>query len=110
MKKIKIKSWKSTVPDKGGETREVDESLLNALNMLIANKRPEEIPKGIDKFRLFHRLSKAFIKAEQTKVLELEEHDYSFLKETIEKDVPSVWGMSPNINEAIEEFMNAKTV
>ena len=104
MREIKIWGWKATTPD----GKPVEENLLIGLNVLIANKKPEEIPKGIDKFRLFGRLARAFEKAEKTKILELEEADYSFLKETIEKDVPSTWAMNPNMNKAIEEFLNAK--
>jgi hypothetical protein len=104
MRKIKIVKWKSKIaPDK-----EVDEDLLAALNILIGNKRPEEIPRGLDKFRLFGRLSKAFEKADKSGVLEFEEFDYTFLKETIEKDIPSTWGMNANITKAVEEFLNAK--
>ena len=114
MRKIKLDTWKSRVPifDKDGKTvlrtEERDENLLTALNVLIASKKPEEMPRGLDKFRTFGRLSKAFDKAEKTKVLELEETDYSFLKETIETDVPSSWGMNENISKAIEEFLESK--
>ena len=114
MRKIKIKSWKAKVPEFGtdGKTivgaKEVDENLLIALNNLIAAKKPEEIPRGLDKFRLFNRISKAFYKADKTKVLELEEADYSFLKQSIEKDIPSTWGMNENLNAAVEEFMKSE--
>jgi len=112
MKKIKIKSWKSKVPiyedGKIVGSEEKDETLLDALNVLIANKKPEEMPRGLDKFRTFNRLSKAFDKADKTKVLELEETDYSFLKTSIEKDTPASWGMNQNISQAIEDFLEAK--
>ena len=112
MRKIKIETWKSRVPKYEGEKvvgyEEMDESLLTALNVLIGSKKPEEIPRGIDKFRLFGRLSKAFIKAEEKKELWLEETDYSFLKEMIEKDAPATWGMNENLNKAIEAFLEAK--
>ena len=84
------------------------ETILDALNVLIGNKKPEEMPKGIDHFRTFNRLSKAFEKAEKSKVLELEESDYSFLKTSIEKDTPASWGMNLSISEAIEDFLSAK--
>jgi len=112
MKKIKIKSWKSNVPIyKDGKivgSEEKDETLLDALNVLIANKKPEEMPRGLDKFRTFNRLAKAFDKAEKTKILELEETDYSFLKTSIESDTPATWGMNASISEAIEDFLSAK--
>lgn len=113
MRKINIKTWKAQVPvvDDSGKvigSKEGDEDLLTALNNLIGAKKPEDVPRGLDKFRLFGRLSKAFSKADKSKVLQLEEADYSFLKETIEKDVPSTWGMSENILNAVEEFMSAE--
>jgi len=103
MRKIKIESWKVNI---NGE--EKDENILMALNLLLSSKKPEEIPRGIDKFRLFGRLSKAFEKAEKTKMLVLEESDYSFLKKMIETDVPSTWGMNSNAFKAIEDFLEAK--
>ncbi len=114
MRKIKLDKWKSPrqIFDKEGkptgETEVVDEDLLAALNVLIANKKPEEMPRGLDKFRTFGRLSKAFEKADNSRVLELEEADYKFLKDEIEKSVPSAWGMNKNISKAIEGFLEAK--
>lgn len=115
MKKIKLEKWKSNVPIYGEDgktivgTEEKDEDLLTALNVLIANKKPEDMPRGIDKFRLFGRISKAFEKADESRVLELEESDYTFLKEAIEKDTPASWGMNKNILKAIESFLEAKS-
>lgn len=117
MRKIKIRNWKAAVPVYEGEgkdrrivsTKEQDENLLIAINLLIANKKPEEMPRGLDKFRLFNRLTKAFTKADKTKELVLEETDYMFLKDMIEKDVPSVWGMNDNLCKAFEEFLEAKS-
>lgn len=112
MRKIKIEKWKSKVPQyKDGEivgTEEKDETLLDALNVLIANKKPEDMPKGVDNFRTMSRLSKAFIKAEETGILELEETDYKFIKDDLEKNIPSAWGMNENIMKAVEEFLDAK--
>ena len=66
------------------------------------------MPRALDNFRLFGRLSKAFEKADEKGVLELEEVDYSFLKNMLETDTPAAWGMNENILEAVEEFLNAK--
>ena len=113
MRKVKVETWKANVPERDElgniiGTKLVDENLLVALNNLIGAKKPEDIPKGLDKFRLFNRLSKAFEKAEKTKELVLEESDYKFLKDTVEKDIPSIWGMSQGISKAIESFLEAK--
>ena len=104
MRKISIKKWKAT--DNTG--KEVEENTLIMLNALLLNKKPDELPKGLDKFRLFNRIGKAFDIAEKTNELILEEADYLFLKGAIEKDIPSVWGLNKNILKAIDEFLNAK--
>jgi len=112
MRKIKIEKWKSHLPKyENGEivgTVEKEETLLDAINVLIANKKPEEMPKGLDNFRLMGRLSKAFEKADETGFLELEEVDYQFVKEDLEKNIPSTWGMNLNIMKAVENFLNVK--
>lgn len=112
MRKVKIDKWKAKVPQyedgKVVGSIEQDETLLTALNILLSNKKPEEIPRGLEKFRLFHRLVGAFDKADKEGVLTLEEADYSFLKGMLEKDVPSVWGFNDNLNKAIEAFLEAK--
>jgi len=113
MRKIKLEKWKSRVPvySEGkatGQFEEKDEDLLIALNVLIANKKPEEMPRGLDKFRTFGRLAKAFDKAIESRVLELEETEYKFLKDEIEKSIPSTWGLNENIMKAVESFLEAK--
>lgn len=105
MRKIKLEKWKSKTPD----GKEMDEDLLMALNVLIANKKPEDMPRGLDKFRIFNRLSKAFEKADKSRVLELEETEYKFLKDEIENSIPSGWGMNQNIAKAVESFLEAKS-
>jgi len=104
MRKIQIKSWKA----KGLDGKENDEDLTNVLSVLISNKKPEEIPRGIDNFRLFGRIVKAFDKAKKDKVLELEEAEYNFIKNDMDKEVPATWGANKNISEAIESFLDAK--
>ena len=104
MRKVKIEKWKA----KDRDGNEYDESILTALNVLINNKKPEDIPRGLDKFRLFNRITKAFDKAEKSGELILEEADYKFLKDIVEKDIPSVWGANDNILKAVESFVDAK--
>lgn len=114
MRKIKVEKWKSKVPKYDDEgkivgTTEKDETLLDAINVLIANKKPEEMPRGIDNFRTMSRLSKAFEKADEIGILELEEVDYKFVKDDMIKNIPSTWGMNQNIMNAVEEFLNAES-
>ena len=104
MREIEVKKWVGKNP----EGNDVEESTLGALNILISGQKPEEIPRGIDKFRLFGRLAKAFDKADKSGVLVLEESDYSFVKKAVEKNIPSVWAMNNDINEAITIFLNAE--
>ena len=113
MRKIKIETWKARVPvmdEKGAvvDSKEADENLLVALNNLIGAKKPEELPRGIDKFRIFGKIAEAFEKADKSGILELEDREYKFLKETIDKDVPAAWGFNKNINKAITDFLEAK--
>jgi len=112
MYKIKIDKWKARVPivEDGVvvDYKEADEDLLIALNNLVGGKKPEEMPRGIDKFRIFSKISLAFEKADKTGMLELEDREYKFLKDTVEKDVPAAWGMNKNIMKAVTAFLEAK--
>lgn len=113
MRKIKIETWKATVPifEADGktvmETKEVDENILVAMNNLVGGKKPEEMPRGIDKYRLFNRIGKAFDKAEKDGELVLEDQDYDFLKKTVESDIPASWGMNKKLFIEIEKFLES---
>jgi len=67
------------------------------------------MPRGLDNFRTMSRLSKAFEKADASGLLELEEVDYKFIKDDLEKNIPSTWGMNQNIMKAVESFLDAKS-
>ena len=103
MRKIVISKWKVNF-----EGKEIEESLLSAISVLITSRKPELQPKGLEKFRIYNRLAKAFDKAEESGILELEESEYKFLKDIIEEDIPSVWGSNKNISNAINDFLEAK--
>lgn len=114
MKRINVVNWMTKIPDiVGGEQVGLkdgkEENIIDVLNILIAGKKPEDMPRGLDNFRLLHRLSKAFDKAKKSKMLLLQVGDYEFLKKTIDKDVFGMWGMNDNISNAIEDFLDAKT-
>ncbi len=102
-RKIENVKWKAN--DRDG--KEIDESLATALKSLLLMKDPQQMPKGLDKFRLYGQLTKAFDKAEETGTIVLEEHPYNFLKSIIEKDMPALWGTNKNISSAIEKFLEA---
>ena len=98
--------WKAN--DRDG--KEVEENLATVLKSLLMMKDPKEIPRGIDKFRLYSQMTKAFDEAEKTGTIVLEEYSYSFIKKMIESDTPAIWGMNSNISGAIEKIMEAKKV
>jgi len=104
MRKIEIGKWK----EPNAEGKEIEVTLLNIINALIGNRKPEQMGRGVDGFRTMNRLAKAFDKAEKSKILELEEIDYKSLKEIVEKDIPDAWGFNKDISEAIERFLNAE--
>lgn len=125
MREIEVKKWKSTVKDylhnkdggiimdESGKPKvgdvEIEESTIQLLEALIKNKRPEDMPRGLSHFRTFNRIAKSFDKAEKTSVIEIDEVDYMFLKDTIEKEIPSIWGTNQNYADAVSLFLDAKT-
>ena len=104
MRKIKVVKWIEKV---NGE--DVDTDTTSLLDMMIKMTKPEDAPRGLDNFRIMNRLDKAFSNAKKSGTLELEEQDYKFLKDRIEKDVPAIWGSIPKAAEAIELFVEAKS-
>ena len=105
MKKIEVKSWEA----KDSEGKALKEDTLLVLSVLVNSAKPENIPRGLDNFRLFSRISRAFDKAEIEKVLVLEETDYSFLKKLIEEAIPAQWAFNKERVEAIDAFLNAES-
>lgn len=104
MRKIKIKEkWK----EKAGE-KDIEVSLIEGLNALISAKDPKDMPRGLDKARMFNRLIKAFDEAKKSDELILEETDYSFLKKTIEEGIPAEWGRNDKMMSEVENFMSAE--
>jgi hypothetical protein len=104
MRKIAIESWKAIDID----GKDMEECVLDILAALVNNKDPKEMPKGLDNFRLMNRLMTSFDKAKVSKELILEESDYTFLKNAIDTDIPSAWGVNPSVLKAVEDFLNAK--
>jgi hypothetical protein len=103
MRRITVNKWDA----KDIDGKPIKESTLELFKVLISSKPQAELPKGLDYFRTFNRLSKAFDEAEKSDQLVLEETDYTFLKKLIEKDIPSHWAMNKDIFNAVESFLNA---
>ena len=77
MRKIKVMKW-DAIDVKGNKS---DEDTVMVLHLLINAKNaknPDDMPRGLDKFRLFNRLALAFDKANETGELVLEEAEYNF--------------------------------
>ncbi len=108
MRSIKLFKWKepNPDPDSPGEEKEVD--LVEVLKILINNRDPSRMPRGIDQYRFYGRMNKIFEEAKKTNVLKIEEADYTQVKKIMEEDVPAAWGMNKDISKAIEEFLNVE--
>jgi hypothetical protein len=103
MRNIKVNVWTSKLPD-GSEDQE---SLLSALNMLVG-LQTQEISKGMTGFMSFKRIGDAFEQAEISGMLYLEEAEYDILKNLVEKEIPSQWGLNKDLANAFITFLNAK--
>jgi hypothetical protein len=108
MRRIKLNVWKELIIDESGKAVETEVSLLSAVSSLINNTDPAQMPRGLDKFRIFHRINDAFLKAEASKELVLEEAEYKFIRDILDRDVPANWGAHPDISKAIMDFIDAK--
>lgn len=104
MRKIKVENWKAKNPN--GE--DTDEDTILALTMLLNMQSPERLPKGIEKFRICNNILASFEKGRKTGTLELEETEYQLLSNIITNDIPSTWGMNPDISQAMEAFLSAE--
>jgi len=104
MRTININSWIIKTPDE----KEQSEDLLVVLTALVQMRDPAKLPKGLDAFMLFKKLTTAFEKATTSKVLVLEEPVYAFLLNIIKTDIPSQWATNKNIYDAINDFVTAK--
>jgi len=64
----------------------------------------------LDNFRLFNRLSKAFEKAKEDKILRLEEAEYSFLKTNIQLNIPAIWGVKTEFRTELDKFLELESL
>jgi len=106
MRKIQVVKWSV----KNAEGKEVGESILDALSALLRDMNPDRMPRGLDNFRTFSKIDKAFKLADESNELILEEAEYAFLKSIVERNIPSVWAMDSRILGAVDAFLEAKPV
>ena len=104
MKSVEIKNW--IVKDKEG--KEVEDSFLNVINYVISVGQQKDNLAGFDNMRKLNRVGLAMDEAIKTKKLSLEDDDYKFIKELINKHSPAIWGTNPNIMDSVTEFMELK--
>lgn len=104
MRRMNIVQW--TAKDEKGN--DIKEDITTAITVLISIKKPEEMPKGFEQFKTFSRIINSFTKAIDTKILELEEKEYIFIKKIIENDLPIIWAGNKDLKNSIDEFMNLK--
>ena len=88
--------------------KRIEENTIVAIEVLLNSLTPEKIGSGLETFKIFHRLTTAFEDAKKTEILMLEETDYEFIKQIINENIPSSWGMNEDIYNAIDCFMNAE--
>lgn len=109
MKKIEVLKWEEQVVDpKTQKPKKQEANTIKMISVLMSNRDPDKLPKGIDNFRLMSRVSKALDKAEKNGKIEFESGDYSIIKKAFEEDVPPVWGLNPDVTRAVEGILDAK--
>ena len=102
-RKIEVVKW---IEGEGENTAEMN--TMKLIDILINNKKPEELPRGWDNFRTFKRIYKSFDKALETGFIEIDDADYVFMRKIIEKDVPARWAGIEKACKAMDNFMESK--
>lgn len=106
MREVKVKKWSVKDPD-GKKVR--DESTVDVIEGLLRSADPQNMPKGWDQFRLFHKVRKAIEESDKTGILKMEDDVYVFIKALVETGVPAAWGLNDDIYGVIDDIMNAKS-
>ena len=106
MRKIKIVEWEEIGSD--GKPEKI--TTLTVLKQFLMMAKPEQLPRGFDKFRSYRKIDQAFEKAEKdpNKMIELEDAEYEFLKKIGNDVMPAAWALNKSVAPVIEEFMDAK--
>jgi len=102
---IKVMKWMENVGQK-----EVESNTCKMISALMQITPPERVPRGIDKFRLMHRIYNALEEAENTGNIEISEGDYTIIRRLVENEVPSNWAKHPDIVNSIEMVLQATKI
>ena len=107
MREVKVKKW--FVKDANGKKLK-DESTVDVIEGLLRSADPQNMPKGWDQFRLYHKVRKSIEESDKTGILKMEDDVYVFIKKLVETGVPAQWGLNDDIYGVIDDIMNAKSV
>lgn len=99
-----VRHWSENTSD--GELVNVDTAGL--LEMLLKNMDVSEVPKGMETFKIFSELKETFDRSRLSDELVFTDASYIFLKNIVERSIPSSLGMNPDVVVAIGDFINAK--
>ena len=103
MRKFKVGSW-----EEGPKGDKQKVTIIDVIKNLMNSQDPTKVPRGIDKFRTFSRLSKAFDESEKTGFVEVEQADFRFLKDLVEKDIPAKFALMSEVTDAVELMLDAE--
>ena len=106
MKVIKLFKWQA----QNAEGNMVEDGSINMIEMLLSSAPPQELPRGLEQYKLFARLSTAFEKAKTKDTLELEDADYDLMKGIIERNIPAIWATNKDLSKAVEAVLAAEEV
>ena len=102
-REIPLVKWMEKVE---GEDKPADTAKM--IGLLVRNVDPAKIPRGIDKFRLTHRIFNALDESIKTDKIVLSEGDYQEVRRIIENDVPAIWAKNEDVVKAVEGVLNAR--
>ena len=106
MRKIEIHSWEEEGPE-GQKATQNTGGMIRVILMMIS---PQQMPRGLESFRTFSKITKALDDSEGKEFIFLEDPEFSFLSSIIQDNVPADWGGNPDIFKAVEAITEAETV
>jgi len=107
MRKIRIYQWNEKSPQSGKE-EDVDTRIL--ITNMVKGIPPQNIPRGLDNFRIMLSLHESLEKSKGKEYLNLEENVYKFLEDNCLTNIPAVWGMMDDISLAILAIVDAEQI
>lgn len=110
MRKIMNLLWVDTITTDGIETlRDMD--TIKILTMIVNFIPAQKMPRGLESFNIMSNIKVAFDKVttdNRNAWIMLEEREYKFFKDLIEKYVPMAWAINPDVMKSINNFLEAK--